>query len=297
MQMAIGSEGTLGVITQATVRVHTKPERRHYRAMLFPDWSHGLAAVREVMQGECHPTTMRLSDVLETEGMFRLREAGPSTPFSRFMQGLQRWYLEKLRHLDPTQGCILLLGFEGGHDEVEHDMHVVRDRCESHRAFDLGPGFGEKWFEGRFELPYLRDTMLDRGILIDTLETAATWDRIPAVYQGVKDALEGAIAADGLSPLVFCHVSHPYHEGASLYFTFMAIQQAGQELAQWQRYKQAATDALVAAGGALSHHHGLGLDHAPWAAEVLGQAGVRWIEALKAAADPDQVMAPGKLLG
>jgi alkyldihydroxyacetonephosphate synthase len=173
----------------------------------------------------------------------------------------------------------------------------VKDRCEGHRAFDLGPAIGEKWYEGRFDLPYMRDTLLDRGILVDTLETSTTWDRLPALHTAVTAALEGAIRADGLDPLVFCHVSHPYHEGASLYFTFMARQRAGEELAQWARYKRAATDAIVAHGGALSHHHGVGLDHAPWAAEVLGNEGVRWVRALKDAADPAGVMSPGKIIG
>ena len=296
-QLVVGSEGVLGVITQATMRVHTTPERRHYRALLFPDWAQGLAAVREVMQSECHPTMMRLSDVGETEALFKLREGGAASPMREAMQRAFKWYITRLRGFDPGNGCLLVLGFEGGHDEVEHDLHVVKDRCEGHRAFDMGPGIGEKWYEGRFELPYMRDTLLDRGVLVDTLETSATWDRLPGLYQAVIGALTGAIRADGREPLVFCHVSHPYHEGASLYFTFMATQAVGDELGQWARYKRAATDAIIAHGGALSHHHGVGLDHAPWTAQAVGLEGVRWIRALKDVADPDGVMNPGKITG
>lgn len=296
-QVVVGSEGVLGVITQATVRIHAAPERRNYRALIFPDWAHGLAAVREVMQGERHPTTMRLSDVAETEALFKLREGGHASRARDLIQGAFKWYLERLRGIDTSRGCLLVLGFEGGYDEVEHDLHVVKDRCEGHRAFDLGPGIGEKWYEGRFELPYLRDTLLDRGILVDTLETSGTWDRLQALYQGVTDALTRAIAADGLSPMVFCHVSHPYHEGASLYFTFMAKQDAADPLGQWARYKRAATEAIIAHGGALSHHHGIGLDHAPWTPAAIGGEGVRWLRALKASADPGGVMNPGKILG
>ncbi len=296
-QVVVGSEGVLGVITQATVRVHAAPERRNYRALIFADWAHGLAAVREVMQAERHPATMRLSDVAETAALFKLREGGQSSPARDLMQEAFKWYLRRLRGIDPGRGCLMVLGFEGGHDEVEHDLHVVKDRLEGHRAFDMGAGIGEKWYEGRFELPYMRDTLLDRGILVDTLETSATWDRIPALYQGVTDALTGAIAADGLPPLVFCHVSHPYHEGASLYFTFMARQAPDDPLGQWMRYKRAATEAIIAHGGALSHHHGVGLDHAPWTGAAIGAEGVRWLRALKAAADPAGVMNPGKILG
>ena len=133
-------------------------------------------------------------------------------------------------------------------------------------------------------------------MLVDTLETSTTWERLPALYAAVIGALETAIRADGLDPLVYCHVSHPYHVGASLYFTFMAKQIEGDELAQWARYKRAASDAIAAAGGALSHHHGVGLDHAPWAPDALGAEGMRMLRGLKTAIDPAGVMNPGKLL-
>jgi alkyldihydroxyacetonephosphate synthase len=146
-------------------------------------------------------------------------------------------------------------------------------------------------------MPYLRDTLMDRGVFVDTLETSTTWAQVPALYDAVVAALETAIRADGLEPMVLCHVSHPYHTGASLYFTFCAKQLAGDELAQWARYKRAATDAIVANGGALSHHHSVGLDHAPWAPEVLGDEGVRMLRGLKGAVDPHGVMNPGKIIG
>lgn len=294
-QLAIGSEGLFGVITQVTVRVHALPERREHLAMLFPTWEQGQKALREILQGDRHPATLRLSDVGETQALFKLREPSRS-PFQKWGQKVFRWYASKLKDIRDN-ACLLIMGFEGAHEQVDQDREFCQTVCEQNRAVGLGHGIGAKWYESRFELPYLRDTLMDRGVLVDTLETSATWANFEAVYEATKHALESAIRADGLDPLVFCHLSHPYHVGASLYFTFAAQQLEGHEIEQWARYKRAATEAIVGAGGALSHHHSIGLDHAPWAPAVLGDEGLRMLRGLKATVDPDGLMNPGKIIG
>jgi alkyldihydroxyacetonephosphate synthase len=294
-QAAIGSEGTLGVITRVTFKVHPLPERKDYRALVFPGWKQGQEALRAIMQSGRHPATLRLSDQAETRALFKLREASRPSPLKAWGQKAFGWYLSRLRDVRLEDACLLIMGFEGDPDLVDQERDWCVSLCEQHRGVSLGHAIADRWYRSRFELPYLRDTMLDRGVLVDTLETSGPWSSLGAIYDGVIGALEGAIRADGLDPLVFCHVSHPYAAGASLYFTFMARQLEGQELAQWARYKQAATDALVAAGGALSHHHGVGIDHAPWAPAVLGEQGLAWIRGLKAAADPQGIMGPGRI--
>lgn len=295
-QMAVGSEGLYGVITQVTVRVHALPERREYAAMLFPSWEAGQKALREVLQGERHPATLRLADVAETQALFKLREPSRS-PVQAWAQRAFKWYAAKVKDVHMDDACMLIMGFEGAHEQVEQDRDAIVATCEQNHGVNLGHGIGESWYKSRFELPYLRDTLLDRGVLVDTLETSATWEALPALYAAVITALETAIRADGLDPLVYCHVSHPYHVGASLYFTFMAKQIVGDELAQWTRYKRAASEAIAAHGGALSHHHGVGLDHAPWAPDALGAEGMRMLKGLKDAVDPAGVMNPGKIIG
>ena len=295
-QAAIGSEGAFGVITEVTVRVHPKPERRDYRAFLFPSWEQGQTALREILQGEHHPATLRLSDAGETEALFKLRESQPSA-VGKWVQGLFKWYMRRWREIDPQAACLAILGFEGSHEHVERDRDACQALCERNRGVSLGQAIGDRWYESRFELPYMRDTLMDRGVLVDTLETSTTWANLPALYEAVRSALDGAIRKDGLSPMIFCHISHPYHTGASLYFTFAARQIEGDELGQWTRYKRAATDAIIAAGGALSHHHSVGLDHAPWMAGAVGETGLALIRGLKAASDPDEVLNPGKITG
>lgn len=296
-QMAVGSEGTLGVITRVTVKIHELPVRKDYRALVFPSWEAGQRALKAIMQGDRRPATLRLSDEAETRALFKLRESGPPSRLRQWGQSAFGWYLARLRDVELSKACMLIMGFEGTAELVDRDRDWCVSLCERERGVSLGHGVADRWYASRFELPYLRDTLLDRGVLVDTLETSGTWTGITALYDAVTSALEGAIRADGLKPLVFCHVSHPYTSGASLYFTFAARQLPGDELAQWARYKRAATEAIVAQGGALSHHHGVGLDHAPWAPAVLGEEGIRWLRGLKATADPQDVMSPGKITG
>ena len=159
----------------------------------------------------------------------------------------------------------------------------------------LGRRPGDLWLRNRYAAPYLRDEMLDRAVLVDTLETAATWSDLDRVYQAAGEALRASLADRGTPPLVMCHVSHLYRSGASLYFTFLARQE-DDALAQWRAAKQAASDAIVAAGGTITHHHAVGRDHARWMRAEVGELGLALIRAAKERLDPAGIMNPGKLL-
>jgi alkyldihydroxyacetonephosphate synthase len=156
---------------------------------------------------------------------------------------------------------------------------------------DLGEEPGRAWVEGRFHAPYLRDSLLDVGVLVETLETATFWSNLDRVYAEVKSALEGAL--DGA--MVLCHVSHVYETGASLYFT-VAAKAGSDPLPRWQAAKTAASDAMVAAGATITHHHAVGTDHRPWLADEIGPVGVRVLRAVKAELDPTGVLNPGVLI-
>jgi alkyldihydroxyacetonephosphate synthase len=155
---------------------------------------------------------------------------------------------------------------------------------------------GSAWLRERFALPYLRDTFLGRGLMVDTLETATTWDNLAQLYAALTDALRRAIAAGDVQPYVMTHVSHSYPDGASLYTTFLGKQLPGREIEQWWIVKRAATEAILANGGTLSHHHGIGADHAPWLEREHDPLGMAALRALKATFDPQGVMNPGVLL-
>jgi alkyldihydroxyacetonephosphate synthase len=162
----------------------------------------------------------------------------------------------------------------------------------------VGQGAGRSWEAGRFGAPYLRDDLLDLGVLVETLETAATWSRIAATHAAVRAAVHEALGARGDTAVVMCHVSHLYETGASLYFTVLARQEEDVTvaLAQWDAAKRAATDALMAAGATLTHHHAVGADHRPWIEQEIGGLGVSVLRAVKACLDPAGVLNPGKLV-
>jgi alkyldihydroxyacetonephosphate synthase len=288
-QCLIGSEGTLGVITQAVVRLHPLPQSRAFAAYLFPDFAAGVNAVKEMLQADLRPAVMRLSDPQETAMALLLAESHRPSLKER----LGHLYV-KLRGFDLQNGALLLLIFEGPHSLV------TVAKKEAHRyarsGLYLGSRPGRNWMKERFRHPYIRDDLLDRSVMVDTLETAAPWQKLPELYAAVRQALSDSILATAPGALVFGHLSHGYPDGASLYYTFMARQQPGQELEQWQTVKTAATEAILKHGGALSHHHGIGSMHKLWTSTYLGQEGVALLADVKKKIDPQNIMNPGKLL-
>ena len=290
VQLIAGSEGTLGVITQATLRLAPLPEVQDYRGYLLPSFAEGVEAARELMQAGLAPAVLRLSDEAETESVLALRAAPHG--LSAAVEGAGRWYLAR-RGLSLESGAVMILGFEGDEAEVRGDRAVAGRVLRRHGAASLGGGPGRAWKRGRYEAPHLRDLLLDRGVMIDTLETAITWEHYLPLYAAVRDALRDAL---GERSVVMAHLSHSYTNGGSIYYTFLAPQERGAELEQWDRVKAAATDAVVRNGGALSHHHGIGVEHRRWMESYLGEQGARWLAAVKAALDPGDIMNPGKLV-
>ena len=160
----------------------------------------------------------------------------------------------------------------------------------------VGRKVGESWRKHRFEAPYLRDRLMDSGLLVETLETAATWTALPVVYDAVRQALGRSLGRDGRRPLVMSHVSHGYPTGASLYVTVLADRDDDLPIQQWLAAKREATDALLAAGGTLTHHHAVGADHRPWLEREIGPLGVEVLRAVKQRLDPTGICNPGVLL-
>jgi alkyldihydroxyacetonephosphate synthase len=198
-------------------------------------------------------------------------------------------------------GCIVIVGWEGDSvEEVDRRRGASSEHLQRGGGVALGERPGKAWLRGRYAAPYLRDELLGRGILVETLETATTWTRLHELHDGVAGALRESLSAGGAPPLVMCHVSHLYRTGASLYFTFIA-RRTGETLedwiAQWRAAKSAACDAIIEHGGTLTHHHAVGTDHVPWMPAEIGPLGVDVLRAAKERLDPNGIMNPGKLLG
>jgi alkyldihydroxyacetonephosphate synthase len=286
-RLLVGSEGTLGVISELTLRVRPAPRERVYEGVFFTDFAAGVDALRELAQQRACPDVARLSDEAETRMSLALAgSGGVKGRLGRAYIGLRGY----------GKGCLAILGFEGEEQEVAARRKRALGLVCRGGALAVGRSPGEAWRKGRFSAPYLRDELLTQGVMVETLETATSWSNLRALHRAVAGALEDALVAQGTPGLVMCHVSHLYETGASLYFTFLARQREGAELEQWRAVKQAASDAIVAGGGTITHHHAVGRDHAPWLKDEVGETGVAALRALKAELDPAGIMNPGKLL-
>lgn len=299
-QMVAGSEGTLGIITQAAFKVHETPETEDYRAYLFRTFEQGADAIRRIVQAEVPTAMLRLSDPDET---FFFRTLGSAGKEKGIKDNLADAYLRLRGYADKP--CVLLVGMEGSAANVSHARDRASRIISSAGGLHVGTSPGTSWKAGRFHGPMVRDPMMDHGLGVDTLETSTFWSNIKTLHSAVRDAIASStvetLGDAGKRGIVMAHISHAYADGASLYFTFVFPRRidAGVEgeVAQWQKIKQAASDAILANGGTISHHHGVGTDHAPWLGQEKGPVGIQMLGAVKKSLDPNGVMNPGKVLG
>lgn len=272
-QLFLGSEGAFGVLTEVTVRIRPLAGATAYAAWSFADFAAGAAALRDATQRGIRPTVLRLSD--ETETTVNATLGG---------------------HLTRLRGCLAVATFEGA-DATEAD--AVRAALDAvfrrHGAKSRGEDPARSWERGRYASPALRDTLMDSGILAETLETATTWARLAELKAAVTAALVESLSADGTKPLVLCHISHVYPAGASLYFTVIAALTT-EPAGQWARAKDAASRAIGAAHGTITHHHAVGRDHRPYLEAEIGPLGIAVLRAVKAELDPRGIMNPGALI-
>ncbi len=281
----VGSEGAFGVIAEVTLRVRSIPSTKSYTAVMFGDYLSGLAAFRAMAQARATADVMRLSDPAETDVTMAM--SGPS---GRASEALQRY----LRMRGVSEPTMAILGWEGSRGSVLARRLEGLKTLRSAGAVSLGSGVGGAWLRHRFDAPFLRDDLLDAGYLVETLETATHWSRLPELRDAVTQSLSESLAAPGCTPYVMSHVSHVYETGASLYFTVLAVQ-AADPRAQWQQAKAAATETIVAQGATVTHHHAIGRDHAPWLEAEVGSTGVGVLSAVKEYLDPAHVLNPGVL--
>lgn len=282
-QLFIGSEGVLGVITEVTLRVRRKPITRRFEGVMFPTYEAGLRAFRELVARQAKPDLMRLSDPQET-----------LTNLTMSLSGTKAVALERYMKMRKVHGgSLAIFGWEGNRTQVnsrrDESWRVIR----SCGGVSLGRPVGNAWEHARFSGPYLRDTLLDNGYLVETLETATGWRELPKLRTDVYSALKSAL---GGRAWVMSHLSHVYDTGGSLYVTVVASRDDERAVDQWQAAKSAACEAIVANSATITHHHAVGRDHKAWLAAEIGDNGVDLLRAVKTYLDPDGILNPGALL-
>ncbi|KQQ96825.1 FAD-binding oxidoreductase [Massilia sp. Leaf139] len=288
-EMVLGSEGRLGILTEATVRVSKLPEFEAFHAVFFPDWERAVQAVRSLAQARLPLSMLRLSNGVETQTMLAL--AG----HKRLVGLLERWL--GLRGCGEGK-CMLLVGASGAKRQARAALAAAFALCRTQAGVHMGRGLGERWRKNRFRNVYMRNSAWRHGYAIDTVETAVDWPGVTPAMAAIEAAAARAFAEHGERVHAYTHLSHLYPQGASVYSTFV-YRLAGDydtDLARWRGLKHAVSEAIVASGGTISHQHGVGSDHAPWLEREKGELGLEAMRALFGRFDPDGCMNPGKLV-
>jgi alkyldihydroxyacetonephosphate synthase len=272
-RMLIGSEGLLGLITEAWVRVRPRPEHRASAAVRFGNFMAGAEAVRALSQSGLYPSNCRLIDPQEA----RVTGAGDGSH------------------------ALLVLGFESARRNVDRWLSLALECCADHggtweRRRSGGGGAVGSWREAFLRAPYLRDTFVAMGVLSETFETAITWERFPEFHQSVISATTAAVHDACGAGSVTCRFTHVYPDGPAAYYTVLAPTRPGLELEHWAQIKRAAGDAVIAGGGTITHHHAVGRDHRQWYDRQRPDPFAVALRGAKAALDPTGALNPGVLI-
>jgi alkyldihydroxyacetonephosphate synthase len=294
-EMVLGSEGRLGLITEATVQVRRIPERRTILGYLVPTFAGGLAAMRDIAASECSVSITRVSDAHETQFSFAMRKR--PTLVDKLQSKALRTFLQRRLGYELRQMCLAFIGYEGSDGHVAEQRRAVGKVVKRHGGLCIGSGPGALYDQKKFDTPYIRDFLLDRGVAADVSETAMPWSQLMPVYDAVTAAAHGAFAELGVQGYLMCHLSHSYHSGACLYFTF-AFQPTpgGDMIVEYDVVKSAIQQAFVDNGATLSHHHAVGTEHAQWLEQDISAPGVVMLEALFDGTDPGKHLNPGKIV-
>ncbi|MHA1332192.1 MAG: FAD-binding oxidoreductase [Candidatus Hodarchaeales archaeon] len=287
-QLLIGSEGAFGIITEATLRVSKLPPKRYYASFLFRSFEDGLLAFREILQRGYRPSVMRLSDPEETSDHIKssyLMKDHPKQP--KFVKLFFKYLVS--RGYTEEKSSLGILSFEGDPALTKVTKKESSRIIKKYGGHSLGSGVAKSWFETRFESPFLRDPLIDHGILLDTFETSTTWDNLFNLYVKVREKLKP------ICPILWSHCSHAYPTGANLYFTIMMEQKLGSEINQYIKLRKMVLDAFQEYGGTLSHHHGIGRSFSQWLPKEIGEQGIIILKSLKEVLDPKGIMNPGVL--
>lgn len=285
----MGSEGRLGLVTEATVRIRPLASHEDFHAVFFPHWEAGIEAVRALAQADLGLSMLRLSNEVETETQLAL--AG----HEKLILWLRRYL--KMRKIGERP-VMLLIGATGHHRDLLRLKREALGIAKQHRGVNTGRAIGKGWAKNRFKGPYLRNVLWEQGYGADTVETCVSWSNATAAMRGIEAAAQKVFAGFGERAHVFTHLSHVYRSGCSVYSTF--VFRAGgdyeRDFERWRVLKAAVSEAIVANGGTISHQHGVGRDHAPYLVHEKGALGLDLIRAMAREFDPGEQMNPGKLL-
>ncbi len=307
-ELFVGAEGTLGVITQATLKIYRKPAARCFQGFYFKNLKDALNAIREIMQSDVKPAAVRLYDPFDT--LLVGKSSGGKTPLTAQLLNThlfkalefisksiysrsEAWLLAHPTKLNLPAGiipdkCLLIMTFEGNDEISAHDLKAATDICEKNDGENAGSQPAENWWNNRYHVSYNQSKIFDAGSFVDTIETCATWDKVEALYHAV-------ISKVRKKAFIMAHFSHPYPEGCSIYFSVVGNENDAETALKTHQWVWAqALDAFLECDATISHHHGIGFLKQNWMPKEKGN-GINVLRSFKSVIDPGGLMNPGKM--
>ncbi len=292
-EMVLGSEGRLGVITSAWVNVHRLPEVRELQAYFFENYEAGLKACEQIVSSDASVMMARVSDAVETQyimanGKKSSRIGSLASKAIQKLMEQKKWDLEQI--------AMSFVGFEGSANHVRYEKGLVGKIVREHGGISVGKGPGALYDQKKYDTPYLRDFMLDRGLVADVSETTTPWKYAAQIHTNTVAAFHKKMDELGVRGVVFCHLSHSYHSGACQYFTFAIADDSEHNLDTYDAAKRVVQQSFMDNHGTVSHHHGVGEEHSPWLDQDISPAGVFIQRKLFEGVDPGNNLNPGKII-
>lgn len=292
-EMVIGSEGRLGIITSAWVNVHRIPEVREIQAYFFPTYEDGLKACEQIVASDASVMMARVSDAVETQYIMANGKKS-STVSSWLSKGISK--LMEAKGWDLERIAMSFIGFEGSRNHVTYVKGLVGKIVRANGGMGVGKGPGTLYDQKKYDTPYLRDFMLDHGMVCDVSETTTPWRHAAEIHERTVARVHEALAEIGKRGAVFCHLSHSYHSGACQYFTFAIADDTETAMASYDHVKRVIQQSFMDFHGTVSHHHGVGEEHSPWMEQDVSPAGVFIQRTLFEGVDPGRNLNPGKIV-
>ena len=286
-----GSEGSLGIVTEVTIRLHKKPVNNRWVLALFPDFDSGQKCLKEIIQQDIYPSVCRLSDGPETYFYGELKPSKTGL-MADLKKAIQKVYLNFKNIKEPN---IMMLRFEELAISRLTETLAVKKIISKHNGALIPSSLAKNWEDTRFHTPYLRDTMMEHRIFVDTMETVVPWDKVNSMHTAMTVSLRACKEFHGEKGIIMSHISHVYTHGACMYFILICPMNVGEEVQQWEAIKKVVSDTLVENGGAISHHHSVGLDHQQYYLKKQHPLGLKVLKQVKKQLDPNRILNPGKL--
>lgn len=294
-QLFVGSEGSFGIITSATLRINKNPSHRRFRGIKFKNVEDGIESIKNILQSGIKPSGVRLYDELDTLFVAsELKGEGKEKKESFFKSLMMRAQRLALSYPSITRGilniapgeCLLILAFDGSEEKTKEELNRALLICEEHEGKDLGEKPGIIWWRDRYKVSYNMSPIFYGGSFVDTIEVSAPWSKLNNLYQEIRKA----ISQDAIC---LAHFSHAYTDGCSIYFTFAGSSSKKEEkIKKYRNIWASAMDACISSGGSISHHHGVGRLKSRWLKNELGDA-YELLLNFKKHIDPANIMNPG----